>query len=426
MKNKLIFTVLFFILLSFVSCGNSEPGSGNNNENPDSGNISYDDSFLDGDELDDFEDSDDQSEIIYEISVETERFEGTTCRAITIDEEGSLYIVGERHNEAYLAKIGSDMEEKWRFVWNEKNWQGANAVKAAKNSIYVAGNMLNYEKHRHFGFLSRFDKDGNEIWRKNLDSTGNMFIYGIAVDKNENIYIGGKTEGSIEGFENPAPEEYDAFLMKFDKSGEMIWATQFGNENFESIMDIALDSENNIYGSGFKAVNKSMHTQFILKYDKDGDFKWEQVTGDGYLWATTADSQDKIFSTGVKNGYIVLYEFSPEGTTVSEKNFGSGIGLGLDYDENSNLYLSGYTTGELLGFSNEGTGDCFLIKMDNSGNGLWATRWDTGYNEQDQKVAIGPSGEIFVTHYEHVLVTDDEYYDSMKRVIVSKITEKVK
>ena len=36
MKNKLIFIVLFLVLLSFLSCGNTKTGSENNNENPDS------------------------------------------------------------------------------------------------------------------------------------------------------------------------------------------------------------------------------------------------------------------------------------------------------------------------------------------------------------------------------------------------------
>lgn len=426
MKNKLIFTFLLSILLSFLSCGNSGTGSENDNENPDSRNINDDDGYPDGDEFNDFVDSDGQNEITYEVSVETERFEGTTCNDISIDGEGNIYIVGEKHNEAYLAKIGSDMKEKWRFVWNEKNWQGASAVKAVNYNVYSTGDMLNYEEARHYGFISKFDKDGNEVWRKNLDSTGNMFVYGIAVDKDENIYIGGKTEGNLEGFENPNPEEYDAFFMKFDKNGELVWATQFGNENSESIMDIALDSENNIYGAGFKAIGGQMHTQFVVKYDSAGSFQWEEVPGDNYLWATTVDGQDKIFSTGVKNGSIILYEFSSAGTNVSEKNFGSGVGMGLDHDKNSNLYLSGYTTGAFEGFSNKGSGDSFLIKMDGSGNKLWTTQWGSEYNEQWQKVAVGLNGEIYVTHYEHVLVTDDEYYDNMNRVIISKITEKVK
>ncbi|HNW81858.1 MAG TPA: SBBP repeat-containing protein [bacterium] len=409
MKNKLIFTFLLSILLSFLSCGNSETGSENDNENPDSGNINDDDGYPDGDEFNDFVDSDGQNEITYEISVETTRFEGTTCNDISIDGEGNIYIVGEKHNEAYLAKIGSDMKEKWRIVWNEDSWQGADAVKVVNDYIYVSGNMMDYN------FFSKFDGEGNEIWNKTTD----LSIYAISIDKNENIYIGGKT--NVENEEEP-----DAFFAKYDKNGEQVWLKNFGNENYEVIRSIALDSENNIYGAGFKAINNSVHTQFTVKYNSNGAYQWERVTGDGYLWATTVDGQDKIFSTGVKNGSIILYEFNSAGTNVSEKNFGSGVGMGLDHDKNSNLYLSGYTTGAFEGFSNKGAGDSFLIKMDGLGNELWATQWGSEYNEQWQKVAVGLNGEIYVTHYEHVLVTDDEYYDNMNRVIISKITEKVK
>lgn len=410
MQNKFIITVLSLILSGFLSCVETSTGSGDNELQEENDNeIENDaDRYQDEYDSDNFQDND-QIEITYVISVETERFEGTTCNDITIDEEGSIYIVGERHNEGYLAKIDGNLEEKWRIVWNEDNWQGVNSVKVLNNHVYVSGNMMDYN------FFSKFDGEGNEIWNKTTD----LSIYAISIDKNENIYIGGKT--NVENEEEP-----DAFFAKYDKNGDQIWLKNFGNENYEVIWSIALDSENSVYGSGFKAINNSMHTQFTVKYSSNGAFQWERVTGDGYLWATTVDGQDKIFSTGVKNSSVTLYEFHSEGTEVSEKNFGSGVGMGLDRDKDSNLYLSGYTTGALEGFSNKGSGDSFLVKMDSKGNELWATQWGSEYNEQWQKVVIGPSGEIFVTHYEHVLVTDDEYYDNMNRVIISKITEKVK
>ncbi|MDX9804850.1 MAG: SBBP repeat-containing protein [bacterium] len=414
MKNKLIFIVLFFVLLSFLSCGETKTGSENKNENPDSENTNEDDICNDDNELDDFEDSDDQSEIIYEISVETERFEGTTCRSIAIDRDNNIYIAGERHNEAYLAKINSDLKEEWRFIWDEKNWQSASSVIVVNDNVFVAGDMLNYEEVRDFGFLSKFDKNGNEIWRKNIDSSRDIGYIRITSDEKGNIYISGGTDGSLEGFENPSEDESDAIFMKFDNNGELIWMKQFGDEKSESIRDITIDSNGNIYGAGFTSINYQMHTQYIIKYDKDGNYQWDKSYGSGYIWAIEVDSKDNVFATGVQNGSIVFYEVDQGGTKISEKNYGSGVGMGLACGKDSSLYLSGYSTGE-----------SFLVKMDGSGNGLWSVKWGNGNNEQEQKVAVGPNDEIFVSYYEHILVTDDEYYDNMKRVIISRITEEV-
>ena len=95
---------------------------------------------------------------------------------------------------------------------------------------------------------------------------------------------------------------------------------------------------------------------------------------------------------------------STDNTTTSTwtKQLGtssSDRGNGVITDSSGNIYVSGYTEGNLDGNTNSGQGDIFLVKYNSSGTKQWTKQLGTSKNEQGLGVTTDSSGSIYVTGF---------------------------
>lgn len=114
------------------------------------------------------------------------------------------------------------------------------------------------------GIIMKLKSDGDSLWSINT----NTLLTDIAVDDYNNIIVSGYTGGI--GY-------FDYRTQKFSPDGSLIWGREF-NSN-ESLRDfatgIALDKDNNIYVTG--SCN-DMFTQgycYTLRYDPEGNLVWQ-------------------------------------------------------------------------------------------------------------------------------------------------------
>ena len=73
------------------------------------------------------------------------------------------------------------------------------------------------------------------------------------------------------------------------------------------------------------------------------------------------------------------------------------IGIGVTTDSSDNIYVTGYTLGELDGNTNSGGKDIFLVKYDSSGTKQWTKQLGTSSYEIGFGVSTDSSGNIYVT-----------------------------
>ena len=74
-----------------------------------------------------------------------------------------------------------------------------------------------------------------------------------------------------------------------------------------------------------------------------------------------------------------------------------GIAFGMDGD--GNIYLTGYTEGDLDDQTNAGGQDIFLIKFDDKGNKLWTKLYGTVSDDAGRSVQIDSAGNIYIAGY---------------------------
>ena len=162
-------------------------------------------------------------------------------------------------------------------------------------------------------FLAKYSKSGQLLWtlHDNLGmNTGG--IAGIAVDSSDRIYVTGQTLVSV--FNQAKNGNSDYFVAQFDSAGNLGWARQIGAGSGTTSManSIALDSQNNLYIGGstwndLTGGSSRGQSYFVAKFDEQGNKLWTRqpdltpCSGAGCSaigGAITIDKQDNVYSIG--------------------------------------------------------------------------------------------------------------------------------
>jgi hypothetical protein len=229
------------------------------------------------------------------------------------------------------------------------------------------------------GFLLKLDNSGNKQFVSQYGTSEDDAAYGIAGDGSSHIFVCGGTWGDLASKNNG---KIDAILGKFNHAGEPIKIIQFGTDNFESASRIAIDNENNIYLGGSTGGDLSGKQQgegdaFLAKLSENMDITWIRQFGtihwDGILGLDLNEKiSDNIIVSGCQNwpdcqSFIRMY--SKDGSLVWIKNFvasgksGGTCGKGVCMDGDGNIYHTGLTGGNLFN-TNQGEHDIFIVKQE--------------------------------------------------------------
>ena len=143
--------------------------------------------------------------------------------------------------------------------------------------------------------------------RNRLRTEDDDFAQSVTVDSSGNIYISGGTYGSLDGTNAGS---VDAFLTKFDTSGNELWTEQLGTAYTDGSNAVATDSAGNVYISGITAgdlggTNAGANDAFLTKYDASGNLQWSRQIGtisDDRSYSVAVDSSGNIFISGFTRG----------------------------------------------------------------------------------------------------------------------------
>ncbi|MCC6583964.1 MAG: SBBP repeat-containing protein [Chitinophagales bacterium] len=197
------------------------------------------------------------------------------------------------------------------------------------------------------------------VWASYYGDSEYELFSSVKTDRQNNVYILGTTESSsgiaTAGSYQPVfGGNNDIFIVKFNKEGVRQWATYYGGAGFEFAYDMEIDSLGNIYIVGETNSVNSISTSGTHQTINDGDY-------DGFLV--------KFNSAGVRQW----------ATYYGGTNFDAAQAVFLDTQ--NNIYISG-TTGSANNISTAGAfqtnyigrnNDAFLVKFNSTGVRQWGT-----------------------------------------------------
>jgi hypothetical protein len=213
------------------------------------------------------------------------------------------------------------------------------------------------------------------------------------------------------------------FLVKYNSAGVLQWTKLMGTTEAEVGYDVAIDSSGNSYVTGFTAgtldgTSAGMSDIFLVKYNSSGDKQWTRQLGANmhdYGYAVAVDSSGNAFVTGTTTGNLVgssfggyntpdtfLVKYNSSGTKQWTAQVGESAwngGHDVTTDSSGNAYVTGYTRGTIDGLSNQGGQDMFLMKYNSSGTRQWSRMLGTSEDNYGNGIALDSSNNIYVTGY---------------------------
>ena len=236
-------------------------------------------------------------------------------------------------------------------------------------------------------FILKLDTSGSFVWVKSNGAQWNDSGYAIKTDAFGNVCITGRYFGTVDFNPDTADtfnltayiSTYDLFIQKLDVNGNFIWAKSIGNAGADAGISITTDAANNVYVTGvysntmdfdpgidtFNLISQGLWDIFIVKLNPLGDFVWVRSMGGtnyDHCRSITADAFGHIYATGK---YRDVSDFDPSG---------------LVYNLTSN-----------------GGKDMFILKLDTSGNFIWAKSVGAGAGEEGYAVITDTSGNVYIT-----------------------------
>lgn len=102
-------------------------------------------------------------------------------------------------------------------------------------------------------FIAAYDSQGNLLWAKKAGTSDPNRILSLTSDTAGNIIAAGAFMGSTISFDNFTLTNAgysDAFVVKYDSTGQVRWALSIGGPSWEYAQSVATDSAGNIYLTG--------------------------------------------------------------------------------------------------------------------------------------------------------------------------------
>lgn len=225
-------------------------------------------------------------------------------------------------------------------------------------------------------------------WAYGIGDVSEENLDALVTDSENNVIIGGQMYSSTD----MDPTEFshvlnqiglqDAFIEKFDESGFVQWAHNFGGPGYDGVYKLAVDNADNIYAIGYfagtadfdpdmvdeaKITSKGGYDMFMVKFDKNGEFIWVNGFGaleDDWINNITIDKDGNIYISGQFKGIV---DFD-----------GSAAGV-LEINSTLDLY------------------DGFVAKYNTDGEVSWAFRMGGFYDDIATELVVDQAGNIIVT-----------------------------
>ena len=306
-------------------------------------------------------------------------------------------------------------------------------------------------------FVTKINSNDNYCWTYILGGSLDDRGLGICADRNDNIYLTGCFEFTVNFAEDWGGVELktsngvgDIFITKIDSNGNYCWTHVMGEIDLDWGLGICMDINNDVYVTGFfwsTSINfaadwggsdvklcKGTVDMFITKLDTNGNYCWTHVIGgssDVRVFAICSDSIGNVYFTGA---FLETVNFAEDwGSTDSRTNInffdlfitkieGNGnycwtktiggpdnvYGASICTDKNDNIYVTGFFK-DTVNFADDwggidsktckGERDIFITKIDSNCIYCWSHVLGDSGDDYGIGICTDTNNDIYITGF---------------------------
>ncbi len=335
--------------------------------------------------------------------------------ALAVDNSGNVYVACKTFttSEEFLTiKYNSAGDEQWTKISGSSEHDYVEFIGLDNSGKITVGGTATNTTIGPIGYLIyKYNPDGSYAGGGN---TYNSFssMKGMAVSPQGNVYVTGSHYNM----------NVDYSTVKFNSSGNFQWERRYNGGLADQPSDIKIDSDENVYVTGYSNISSSQSNSVTVKYNSSGDSLWSNI----YTHQNSPSNYpQKIILDESGDMYLAIryYSGSTQGNELIKLNNNGAYQWAYNYkslclpnsvkeDTKGNIYITGF------GGFNQSMWDYITMKCDSSGNIKWIRTYNGPANETDQAndIELDNEGNVYVTGGSKGIGTDYDFatikYDS--------------
>jgi len=185
---------------------------------------------------------------------------------------GATNSFGKGADDAYIVKLDENGDTVWTKTYGTNQADGAFAIEAVKTGGYIVAGVNNGYTD---AFILRLDEKGDTLWTKVIGSYATDEVYNLTQTDDDGFVFVGRTNSQGEG-------NYDVWLFKLDKDGNLLWEKTYGGEEREVGWSVIKADDGGFFITG---MSRSFHhseedsDMYLIKTDEKGDTIWTKAYG---------------------------------------------------------------------------------------------------------------------------------------------------
>ena len=357
----------------------------------------------------------DNSLSITNIDAENRVNSDTSASRVAVDSDGGIYVVGTsagsfghqlntaETQDVFLTKFDTEGNVVFsRLLGVAESAEAFDIQVDSQDNVIIAGATESAITNSDVidggrdAFVAKFDKRGTEVFRFQLDTFADTSARAIAIDSNNDIYVGGSTAAI--SFADGSTSVTDALVLKLNGStGALTDSNVFGGSGSDAIKGLAVDSNNDLIvgleesgsasvvrlsGTDLSTQNASVTLGSLGSGGSISSLTVDDANGRVYVSGITTNSALNASGTATVNetaaggfeGFVSGLSFS--GTSSLSADFTTYLSTsGTDSIndvtvQGGKVYVAGSTAGTLAGETARGATDGFVARIDGTSGAL--------------------------------------------------------
>jgi len=298
------------------------------------------------------------------------------AEVVSVSDGGYIAVGSHSHTEQrgepniYAVKTDASGNLVWKKSYGKSEYKpdaAADIISAGDGGYLIAGYTQTQENKD--AYLLKIDSNGSVLWEKTYGGSGGEDIRKIKPSADGGYVFVGSTSSFYTG----AAGDFDFYLVKIDASGNLIWEKHYGGTDWDRAASFIITNDGGYLMVGYTAspeFGAVAREVYMVKVDADGNKQWQKLYG----WEHKDESADVIATDD--GGYLIVGR--------SERL----------YDAKFDKWRS----------------DLYVIKTDIIGNEVWSQTYGGFHDEGASCVRQVSDGGYIISGYTGSYSKDSDIY----------------
>lgn len=202
-------------------------------------------------------------------------------------------VTGKHMDEdIWIVKLDNTGNIVWQKCYGGSKWEWPYSIINTSDGGYMVAGMtvsqdgdVNSSHGKEDAWLIKLDDTGAIVWQKTYGGSKTDYAYSVKEAKDGGYIFVGRTD-SDDGDVTNHKDTSDAWIVKVDNSGAIVWQKDLGGSQRDNARDISLTEDGYIVAAStmssdgdVQGNNHGLEDYWIIKLDTTGDIQWQKLLG---------------------------------------------------------------------------------------------------------------------------------------------------